>query len=292
MSIIKSYSVGNGDMFYIEHNSDNFTIIDCCLAEGTEDTILAEVARLSASKGITRFISTHPDEDHILGLKSLDDKIGIVNFYVVKNSATKNDVMENFTRYCKLRDSERAFNIVKGCARRWMNRSDEERKTSGIEILWPDPENEHFKDALVRAKDAEAFNNISPIVKYGVTDGPTVLWMGDMETEFMEAIEDHLELPHVDILFAPHHGRDSGKVPATLLEKMSPKIIVIGEAPSEHLNYYAGYNTITQNTAGDIVFDCVEGKCHVFTLNEYEAVYLVDEAQQRRGMHYAGTLNL
>jgi beta-lactamase superfamily II metal-dependent hydrolase len=173
-----------------------------------------------------------------------------------------------------------------------MNRSDEERKTSGIEILWPDPENEHFKDALVRAKDAEAFNNISPIVKYGVTDGPTVLWMGDMETEFMEAIEDHLELPHVDILFAPHHGRDSGKVPATLLEKMSPKIIVIGEAPSEHLNYYAGYNTITQNTAGDIVFDCVEGKCHVFTLNEYEAVYLVDEAQQRRGMHYAGTLNL
>ena len=26
MSIIKSYSVGNGDMFCISHNSDNFTI--------------------------------------------------------------------------------------------------------------------------------------------------------------------------------------------------------------------------------------------------------------------------
>jgi len=25
MSVIKSFSVGDGDMFYINHNSDNFT---------------------------------------------------------------------------------------------------------------------------------------------------------------------------------------------------------------------------------------------------------------------------
>ena len=36
MSIIKSFSVCDdngeaGDMFYIKHNSSNFTIIDCCL---------------------------------------------------------------------------------------------------------------------------------------------------------------------------------------------------------------------------------------------------------------------
>ena len=31
MSIIKSFSVGEGDMFYIDHNSDNFSIIDCNL---------------------------------------------------------------------------------------------------------------------------------------------------------------------------------------------------------------------------------------------------------------------
>lgn len=33
MSVIKSFSVGEGDMFYIEHNSDNFTVIDCCYDE-------------------------------------------------------------------------------------------------------------------------------------------------------------------------------------------------------------------------------------------------------------------
>ncbi len=293
MSIIKSYSVGNGDMFYIEHNSDNFTIIDCCIGEDKEDTILAEVASLSNSKGITRFISTHPDEDHILGLERLDDRISVVNFYVVKNAATKKDVTDSFERYCALRDSQqKAFYLSKDCSRRWMNQSGEGRDGSGIHILWPDTENKHFKDALILAANGEAFNNLSPIVKYSLNEGVTALWMGDMESDFMELIEEKLALPHVDILFAPHHGRDSGKVSARLLEAMTPKIIVIGEAPSGHLNYYAGYKTITQNTAGDILFDCVEGKCHVFTLNEYEADHLVDEGQHRRGMHYAGTLVL
>ena len=31
MSIVKSFSVGNGDMFYIKHNSDNFSVIDCSI---------------------------------------------------------------------------------------------------------------------------------------------------------------------------------------------------------------------------------------------------------------------
>ena len=36
MSIVKSLSVGNGDMFYIQHNSDNFTVIDCFLSGWVE----------------------------------------------------------------------------------------------------------------------------------------------------------------------------------------------------------------------------------------------------------------
>jgi len=96
----------------------------------------------------------------------------------------------------------------------------------------------------------------------------------------------------VDLLFAPHHGRDSGRVPDTLLDKMSPKIIIIGEAPSEHLNYYEGYNTITQNSAGDILFECEAGKVHVFTSNEYDVDFLDDEGQERDGYCYVGTLAL
>lgn len=43
MSIIKSFSVGNGDMFYIDHNSENFTIIDCNLID--DDTKVELLAK-------------------------------------------------------------------------------------------------------------------------------------------------------------------------------------------------------------------------------------------------------
>jgi len=292
MSIIKSYAVGNGDMFCIEHNTDNCTIIDCCLSDETEDAILNEIATLSSRKGVTRFISTHPDDDHIRGLELLDKEIGILNFYCVQNNATKPDETDSFDKYCELRDSDKAFNLSKGCSRRWMNRSDAERGQSGIEILWPDLNNELYKETLAATEDGESPNNISVVIKYELNEGITALWMGDLETEFMEAVEDDLDLPTVDILFAPHHGRDSGKIPEAILAKMSPKIVVIGEAPSEHLNYYQGYNTITQSSAGDIVFECVSGKVHVFTSNEYEVDFLDYESRSQANYHYVGTLNL
>lgn len=63
MSTVKSFSVGNGDMFYIKHNSSNFTVIDCCLDDDCADEIITEIKRESNGKEICRFISTHPDED-------------------------------------------------------------------------------------------------------------------------------------------------------------------------------------------------------------------------------------
>lgn len=100
-----------------------------------------------------------------------------------------------------------------------------------------------------------------------------------METDFMEDIEHDLELPAVDILFAPHHGRDSAKIPQSLLDQMSPKIIVIGEALSRHLNYYNGYNTITQNSAGDITFECASKLVHIYVSNDSYGVDFLDYYQ-------------
>ena len=50
MSKVKSFSVGNGDMFFINHNSDNFTTIDCYLTEDVKDDILDEIESESSSK--------------------------------------------------------------------------------------------------------------------------------------------------------------------------------------------------------------------------------------------------
>ena len=119
------------------------------------------------------------------------------------------------------------------------------------------------------------------------------MWMGDIETEFQETIKNSIDWPKVDILFAPHHGRNSGKIPEDILKKLAPRIIVIGEAPSKDLNYYNNYNTITQNTAGDITFECEEGKVHIYTSsNTYSVDYLSNCRYPKSFGNYIGTLNL
>nr|WP_303009507.1 hypothetical protein [uncultured Anaerostipes sp.] len=297
MSIIKSISVGNGDMFYIKHGSSNFTIIDCNMDDTNRQKITDEIISESSDKDIIRFISTHPDEDHIHGLKYLDDKIGILNFYCVKNEATKSDETDDFKKYCELRDSDKkAFYIYEGCSRRWMNQNDEEKKygSSGINILWPITDNEDYKAELLNAKEGKSPNNISPIIKYSLSNGVTVLWFGDLENSFMEKIKDTVELPKADIIFAPHHGRSSGKIPKEWMESISPKIVIIGEAPSEKINYLSNYNTITQNTAGDIILDCESGIVDIYVSNEnYSVKFLKNNKKSNAyGATYIGTLNV
>lgn len=256
MSIVKSFSVGNGDMFYINHNSDNFTTIDCCLTDDVKDYILEEIKDESSRKGITRFISTHPDDDHIKGIVDFENEIGIWNFYRVDNNTTKNGTeTDDFKKYKKLRDdNKKNFSLEKGCARRWMNRESPERGSSGLSCLWPITSNELYQAALDTAAEGGSPNNISPAIRYSVGEF-SFLWMGDMETTMQEEFDSEVTNEHTTIVFAPHHGRKSGHIPSSLMDKLTPKLVVVGEAPSCELDYYSDQNTITQNSAGDILFE-------------------------------------
>lgn len=293
MTIIKSFSVEKGDMFYIKHGSDNFTIIDCHLIEDRKKEIIKEIKEELKDKTITRFISTHPDDDHILNLHELDKEIDILNFYCVHNEATKDEETDSFKHYCKLKDdSKKVFHIKKNCSRKWMNKTCDERGSSGVNILWPDLSNEHFIKALENAKKGINANNISPIIKYSLEDGINCLWMGDLEYEFMESIKDEIKFPHVDVLFAPHHGRKSGRIPREWLQSINPKIIIVGEATSKDLEYYQGYNTITQNSAGDIIFESEDKKIHIFTTKEYNVDFLKNLNKTKPSLYYVGSLEL
>ena len=291
MSLVKSLSVGDGDMFYIKHNSDNFTIIDCCMPEEDRINIVKELKKESEDKNIIRFISTHPDDDHIMGLADLNNEMRIPNFYCVKNEATKEDETEDFKEYCKLRDDKKAFHLFKGCSRKWMNLSSEERGSAGINVIWPLIDNVHFKESLKNAKKGKSPNNISPILSYSLEDGAKILWMGDLSEDFMEKIAEDIIIGAADILIAPHHGRD--RVPSNWLNDINPKIIIIGEAPSKDLNYYDNYNTITQNSAGDITLECATGKIHIYVSNpDYPVDFLKDENLKDTYGNYIGTLNV
>jgi len=272
MSIVKSFSVGEGDMFYIIHNSSNFTIIDCFMNDTNKDEIVNEIIEKRKDKDITRFISTHPDEDHIGGLKYLDEKLDLLNFYCVENEAIKPDESTDFDYYCSLRDGNHHYYVYKGCKRMWMNDNDENDGknygSSGINFLWPIVDNDEYKDALDKVKNGSGYNNISPIFTYTARDNVNIMWMGDMEQEFLEKIKDEVDWPKIDILFAPHHGRKSGKVSSDVLKKLDPQVIIIGEAPSENIDYYNGYNKLTQNSTGDIVFECTGDYVHIYISKE------------------------
>lgn len=294
MSVIKAFSVNAGDMFYIDHNSDNFSMIDCNIEEDSKEEILKEIKKIRSKSSIFRFISTHPDEDHFHGIKSLGETIEIVNFYCVDNKATKDDETDDFKEYCSLRDdTKKSFSLYRGCTRKWMNIEDEERGSSGIEILWPILENEDFKTELSNANNGESPNNISCIIQYKLEEGVTALWMGDLETSFMEKIQYEIDLPNTDILFAPHHGRSTGKLPEKWLKDCDPSVIIIGEADSENLDYYGSRNTITQNSAKDIVIDCKNGEVDFYVGNEnYSVSFLENKGRVDNGDYgyYLGTL--
>ncbi|GGA14061.1 MULTISPECIES: MBL fold metallo-hydrolase [Salipiger] len=292
MTIIKSMSVGHGDLCYIRHNSDNFTIIDCNLTGDRDEEIIDEIKEEVKRKGVSRFISTHPDQDHFAGIEKLDKVCPICNFYVVKNNAIKADETVSFKHYRQLRDGDKAYYISKGCKRKWMNEGDDTRGPAGISILWPDTENEHFQKALAECNAGESYNNVSAVIKYSLKDGATVMWLGDLETEFMKSIEDSVTLEKTTIVYAAHHGRKSGKIPDSWLKKLDPQIIIIGEAPSRDLNYYTGYVTVTQSKAGDITMDLVDDKVHFYSSNpEYFHKKMSNEGQSRFP-NYVGSITV
>lgn len=300
MSTVKSFAVGAGDMFYINHNSDNFTVIDCCLnyddeSKDAKERILSEIANVSNAKGISRFISTHPDEDHISGLKSYNTKFGIMNFYRVNNETSKiGEESDDFKAYKELRDDQRkSFELKKGCSRKWMNEENEERKSSGLFCLWPIVSNPKYQKALEKAAKGESPNNISPAIKY-TTGNFSFLWMGDMETDMQEEFDNNVNNSHTTIVFAPHHGRKSGHIPNSLMRKLTPKLVVVGEADSDDLDYYRSQNTITQNSAGDILFEINNDRIDIFVSN---AEYSKTNGMTRRfyhntydGMKYLGSI--
>ena len=129
-------------------------------------------------------------------------------------------------------------------------------------------------------------------MKYGIEDGTSFIWMGDLEKDFMENIKNEISLPKANVLFAPHHGRETGRVPKKWLAEMNPNIIIIGEAPSEDIDYewYDEYNKITQNSATDITFECTDEKIHIYVSNDNYSVDFLEDDNMNTFNHYIGTL--
>ena len=324
MPVIHFLNVRNGDCSLIEHSSGRVTMIDANNArerdEAEEETLLKEAtARAIAASGrgnfwqkefpenpisymadrkigsLFRFVLTHPDMDHMDGIKAIFDKFEPPNFWDTANTCDKDaDEWDNcpydeedWKFYKRLRAGETSH-------RRLVYHSGEPTKDfwkdDGLYVLAPSP-------ALVSsANEAEEWNDASYVLRYK-SHGFKVIFGGDSHDDTWEHILDEHEdlVKDIDLLVAPHHGRDSDR-DYEFLDVLKPRLTLFGNAPSKHLGYAAwskrNLPVITNNQGGTIVvdLDVDEDKGHVYVKNEEFARKANPFTFETDGLWFYGTL--
>ena len=78
------------------------------------------------------------------------------------------------------------------------------------------------------------------------------------------------------------------------MDKLTPRLVVVGEAPSDELDYYSDYETITQNTAGDILFETNGDYLDIFVsesgYSKKDGMVKNWNHRHHSGMYYLGSI--
>ena len=79
------------------------------------------------------------------------------------------------------------------------------------------------------------------------------------------------EISNLDVLIAPHHGRD-GNMDFSFLGVMNPKVTLFGNAQRKDLAYSAWNNRnlfhITNNQAGDVMLNFLSNRIEISVSNK------------------------
>jgi competence protein ComEC len=236
-----------------------------------EDNPIEYLRKLSVPQ-IFRFILTHPDMDHLGGIKDLFTAFNPMNFWDTANTkefaegsfGSRTDLKTDWEFYKNLRDTSPTSD-----PRRLVYHSgdvNEYYKTDDLKILAPTP-------TLVTAGNKKKnWNDTSYVILYQ-TQGKKILFSGDSEDNTWKHILDTWkdEVSNLDILIAPHHGRHSGRS-YDFLKVTKPTLTLYGNAASDHLAYDAwsnlGLTILTNNQAGYIILDIATTGIKVYAKNE------------------------
>ena len=313
MATIHFLNVKEGDCSIIEHNSDRVSVIDVSNAKPSDSTSAAiqELAKMMADKApgnfnqkahpvnplsymdehnigsIFRYIQTHPDMDHMDGIRHLFDKFSPLNFWDTDNqkeleasswTGSPYDI-EDWKFYKNLRDSNpqsdpKRLTNLSGESGKYWNDNDPGKSGDGLHILAP---TQQLVDAANESDDD--YNDCSYVLLYR-TGNHRVVFGGDSHDASWEHILANHEasVTDIDLLIAPHHGRKSGRS-YEFLDVLKPKLTFFGNAPSQHLAYDAWNNRnlpfVTNNQANCMVVDTSMNQMGLYVTNETyaKAVY-------------------
>jgi beta-lactamase superfamily II metal-dependent hydrolase len=187
-------------------------------------------------QALWRFVLTHPDLDHMRGIKCLYETIGFHNFWdtahTKKLSEFRSDAdREDWQFYQQLRNGTFGSypKLYTRGAQQYAFARDEYGNPGGdgIEILSPTPD-------LVRScNTAQKSNDLSLVLRLWHA-GKSVLLPGDAEEEAWDnMVSFYGNYLKSDFLKASHHGRDSGYHLAAV-QRIAPSLtfVSVGQKPN------------------------------------------------------------
>lgn len=268
-------NVGAGSSTVIQHPDGRVSMVD--INDGTDqrsyetvasDKPLIDPLEWCSARGMTdifRFILSHPDADHMAGLRRLLvtlPEFDVQNFWDLPHHRTRKqsdftieESYQDWAVYTALREDI----AIDGVS--WPTRLSPFRGETGqfwtdnsIDVLSPTP-------ALVSSADvADTYNDASYVLK--VRHGPTssVLVASDVEEKaWSDMIAAGVNL-RANVLVASHHGRKSG-YSAEAMARIRPEIVLVSTAklPPEHdavpqYRQHSDY-VFSTRTAGSITID-------------------------------------
>lgn len=231
--------------------------------------------------GITsvfRFVLTHPDMDHMDGIKDFFEEFKPLNFIDTDN--TKEIEFNNQSPYreddWKFYKTLRNSNIQGGSKRLCLYSGDSGAfRTMN---LYGNPPGDAFyvlaptQELVKEANKSGDYNDSSYVILYNAHGGK-VLFGGDAHDKTWQHVtsKHHSFVSNIDLLIAPHHGRKSNR-DYSFLDVLKPKMTFFGNARAEHLAYsawdYRGLTYITNNQANCMVVDVGDIKMPLFVTNE------------------------
>ena len=269
MGNVHFLDVSPGDCSIIEHLSGRISMIDVCMARQSQpagNNKSDNPVQYLKDRGIDsifRFIATHPDLDHIDGITDIFDEFRPENFWDTANTKPRPSLGPfrdiDWATYQRLRDGTGDYQTKRlvlhaGCTGCYYNETGPEgQPQDGLYVLAPTPV------LTAMGNRSGNFNDASYVILY-LSKAGRVLFCGDShDNTWSHIIENHIdEVRDVDLMIAPHHGRDSGR-DRSFLTHVRPKLTLFGRTPSAHLAYDAWSNRnlpfITSNQAGTIVID-------------------------------------
>ncbi len=306
MATIHYLNVKEGDCSVIEHNSGNISVIDVCNAKPTEFLIEALTAELAKTeKGISgnfqqkkypvnpnsylrdhginsifRYVQTHPDMDHLDGIKALFDEFSPLNVWDTDNTKEMQRSSwegspyseDDWKFYKHLRDTKpetdpKRLVLLSGARGQFWNVGADGTGGDGLHILAPTQE---LVDAA-NDRDDE-YNRCSYVLLYR-TGSHRIVFGGDSHDETWDHIlgNHKVDVTDIDLLIAPHHGRKSGRS-YKFLDTLAPTLTFFGNARAEHLAYGAwrsrGLSIVTNNQANCMIVDASTSPMTLYVTHE------------------------